>query len=81
MQRFMVAQNELLQTRRVLINASGNLDDVTRIGNSTAQLPAEAKLVLAQVARTVQAVDETVAAVSAALADARPRARRRAHRH
>jgi hypothetical protein len=76
MQRLMVVHNELLETRRVLRNVGGNLNDVARVGNASGNLPAETGRVQALVARCVVRVEEAVGTVSAALGDTRPRTRR-----
>jgi hypothetical protein len=79
MQRLMTARAELMNTRRVLRNVGGNLNDVARHANSTGRLPIETAQVQALVSRAVTRVDVAVADLAALLATAQ-RAQLRATR-
>jgi hypothetical protein len=57
-------QNQLRETRRVLRNVGGNLNDVARAANSTGQLVGETDTVARLVARVVESVEATVRQVS-----------------
>lgn len=57
-------QKELRETRRVLRNVGGNLNDVARAANSTGELAAETAAVQQLVARVVASVEQSVNAVS-----------------
>jgi hypothetical protein len=83
MQRLMCAQAELMDSRRVLRNVGGNLNDVARHANSTGRLAVETAQVQALVARAVTRVDVAVADMAGLLAAAQRaqlRATRRARR-
>jgi hypothetical protein len=67
MQRLMTAHAELMNTRRVLRNVGGNLNDVARHANSTGTLPVETRQVQAMVARRVLQIDPVLAALLEAL--------------
>jgi hypothetical protein len=60
-----VLLGELRETRRVLTNIGGNLNDVARHVNSTGELAAETETVQLLVARVVASVEETVGRVAA----------------
>jgi hypothetical protein len=60
-----VLLGELRETRRVLTNIGGNLNDVARHVNSTGELAAETEAVQLLVARVVASVEETVGRVAA----------------
>ena len=57
-------QNQLRETKRILRNVGGNLNDVARAANSTGQLVVETGSVEQLVARVVALVEETVRQVS-----------------
>jgi hypothetical protein len=63
----MALQSELLQSRRVLTNIGGNLNDVARHANSTGALHAATAQVQALVARVVTRVEDAVARVDTGL--------------
>ncbi len=75
-------QKELRETRRVLRNVGGNLNDVARAANSTGELAEETATVQRLVARVVASVEESVAKVrgheGAVMADYRAGATRAA---
>jgi len=63
----MALQAELLESRRVLTNIGGNLNDVARHANSTGALHAATAEVQALVARVVTRVEDAVARVDTGL--------------
>jgi hypothetical protein len=79
LQRLMCARAELMDSRRVLRNVGGNLNDVARHANSTGRLAVETGQVQALVARAVTRVDVAVADLAGLLAAAQ-RAQLRATR-
>ena len=70
LQRMMCARAELMDSRRVLRNVGGNLNDVARHANSTGRLAVETARVQALVARAVTRVDVAVADLAGLLAAA-----------
>jgi hypothetical protein len=71
MRELMAGIAELMETRRILRNVGGNLNDVARHANSTGLIAAETRRVLVLVARTVQRVDTVVAGLEGRLGAAR----------
>lgn len=70
MQQLMVLRGELMEHRRVLRNAGGNLNDVARHANSTGELHPATAAVQRLVARAVGQVEQAVAQVDTALGKA-----------
>lgn len=71
MTQLIVERAELMEARRVLRVAGGNLNDVARHANSTGEVHAATLRVLERVQRTVDRVDEVVAGLDALVAAAR----------
>jgi hypothetical protein len=71
MHALMTAIAELMETRRILRNVGGTLNDVARHVNSTGQIAAQTRRVQVLVARTVQRVDVVVAGLQGQLGAAR----------
>lgn len=71
MLRLMAAEAELTQSRRVLRNVGGNLNDVARYANSTGVLAAETGQVQQLVGRAVARVDLALADLGGLLVAAR----------
>jgi hypothetical protein len=67
----MIAIAELMETRRILRNVGGTLNDVARHVSSTGQIAAQTRRVQVLVARTVQRVDVVVAGLQGQLGAAR----------
>ena len=71
MHALMTAIAELMETRRILRNVGGTLNDVARHVSSTWQIAAQTRRVQVLVARTVQRVDVVVAGLQGQLGAAR----------
>ena len=71
MGELMAQRAEVMETRRVLRNIGGNLNDVAKHANATGELHVATARVLELVARAVARTDEAVGHVAALTAAAR----------
>ena len=76
MRELMTASWELADSRRVLRNVGGNLNQVARVVNATGVPPRETERVLHLVDRAVHRVDHAAAALLELLGSARVRRQR-----